>query len=138
VLAEAALGIHAYDIKDQDSQSKPDSDNEQQLDPIDNAIRRSPINISPIQGSSTSHVCDKDTTSNYDTSRRKQCPAIKARNPTGHYDIGIPPDEVKCSTTMNRTTQRWQRAWGPRSTRWTRSTRRCASTGATAADCTGR
>jgi hypothetical protein len=48
VLAEVALGIHAYNIEDQDSQSKPDSNNEQQLDPINDKIRRSPINISPI------------------------------------------------------------------------------------------
>jgi hypothetical protein len=48
VLAEAALEIHAYNIEDQDGYSKPDSDNEQQLDPIDDMIRRSPINISPV------------------------------------------------------------------------------------------
>jgi hypothetical protein len=47
VLVETALGIHIYNIKDQDSQSEPDSDNEQQMDPIDDKIRRSSINISP-------------------------------------------------------------------------------------------
>jgi hypothetical protein len=47
VLTEAALKIHAYDIKDQDGHSKLDSNNEQQSDPIDNMICRSPINISP-------------------------------------------------------------------------------------------
>jgi hypothetical protein len=49
VLAEAVLEIHAYDIKDQDGQSEPDSNNKQQMDPTDNAIWRSPINISPVQ-----------------------------------------------------------------------------------------
>jgi hypothetical protein len=49
VLTEVALGIHIYDIKDQDSQSEPDSNNEQQVDLIDDEIRRSPINISPTQ-----------------------------------------------------------------------------------------
>jgi hypothetical protein len=49
VLAEVALGIHTYDIEDQDGQSKPDSDNKQQSDPINDEIRRSPINISPIR-----------------------------------------------------------------------------------------
>jgi hypothetical protein len=49
VLAEAALGIHAYNIEDQDSQSEPDSDNEQHTDLINDKIRRSPINISPTQ-----------------------------------------------------------------------------------------
>jgi hypothetical protein len=48
VLAEAVLDIHAHDIKDQDSQSEPDSDDKCQPDPINNKIRRSPINISPI------------------------------------------------------------------------------------------
>jgi hypothetical protein len=48
VLGEPALGIHTYDIEDQGSQSKPDNDNEQEQDPINNKIRRSPINISPI------------------------------------------------------------------------------------------
>jgi hypothetical protein len=49
VLAETALEIHTYNIEDQDGQSKPDSDNEQQTDPTDNTICRSPINISPVQ-----------------------------------------------------------------------------------------
>jgi hypothetical protein len=48
VLAEVALEIHAYDIEDQDGHSKPDSDNEQQSDLINDTIRRSPINISPV------------------------------------------------------------------------------------------
>jgi hypothetical protein len=48
VLAEVALEIHAYNIEDQDGQSKPDSDNEPQSDPIDDMICRSPINISPV------------------------------------------------------------------------------------------
>jgi hypothetical protein len=49
VLAEAALEIHVYDIEDQDGQSKPDSNNEQQSDLIDDAIHRSPIRISPVR-----------------------------------------------------------------------------------------
>jgi hypothetical protein len=49
VLGEPALGIHTYDIEDQNSQEQPDSNNKQQMDPIDDEIRRSPINISPAQ-----------------------------------------------------------------------------------------
>jgi hypothetical protein len=49
VLVEAALDIHAYDIKDQDGQSEPDGDNEQQMDPINDEIRRSLVTISPIR-----------------------------------------------------------------------------------------
>jgi hypothetical protein len=49
VLAEAALEIHAYNIEDQDGHSEPNSDNKQQSDPIDNTIRQSPINISPVR-----------------------------------------------------------------------------------------
>jgi hypothetical protein len=49
VLAEVALEIHTYNIEDQDGQSEPDSNNEQQMDPINDEIRRSPVNISPTQ-----------------------------------------------------------------------------------------
>jgi hypothetical protein len=49
VLAEVALEIHTYNIEDHDGQSEPDSNNEQQTDPTDDAIQRSPINISPVQ-----------------------------------------------------------------------------------------
>jgi hypothetical protein len=48
VLTEVALEIHAYDIEDQNGYSEPDSDNKQQSDPINDVIRRSPINISPV------------------------------------------------------------------------------------------
>jgi hypothetical protein len=49
VLREVALEIHAYDIEGQENPSEPDSDNEQQEDPINSKIRRSPIMISPIR-----------------------------------------------------------------------------------------
>jgi hypothetical protein len=49
VLTEVALRIHVYDIEDQEGQSEPDSENEQQMDLINDEIRRSPINISPVQ-----------------------------------------------------------------------------------------
>jgi hypothetical protein len=46
VLREPALEVHTYNIEDQEGQSKPDSDNEQQWDLINDKIRRSPIWIS--------------------------------------------------------------------------------------------
>jgi hypothetical protein len=51
VLGEPALGIHAYDIEAQDEQSQQSSDDKQQMDLIDDEIRRSPVTISPIQAS---------------------------------------------------------------------------------------
>jgi hypothetical protein len=49
VLTEVALRIHTYDIEDQEGQSEPDSKGKQQMDLINDKIRRSPVNISPVQ-----------------------------------------------------------------------------------------
>jgi hypothetical protein len=51
VLGEPALAIHVHDIEDEDKSSQQSSDDEQQIDPVDNEIRRSPATISPIWSS---------------------------------------------------------------------------------------
>jgi hypothetical protein len=49
VLGELALAIHTHDIEDEDRSSQQSSNNKQQMDPVNDKIRRSPATISPIQ-----------------------------------------------------------------------------------------